>query len=223
MSLRARVALRRGRLDLDVCLDVADSQTVAIVGPNGAGKTTLLRVLAGLTALQSGLVEVDGVTWEDSATRTRLAAHRRSVGMVFQDVRLLPHLAVVDNVGFGLRCAGAGRASARDQATAWLVRVGMERRAADRPAGLSGGEAQRVALARALATRPRLLLLDEPTASADAGARLQLRALVREELGGYPGTRVVVTHDADEAAELASRVIRLDRGAVVEDSAGGGS
>ena len=216
MSLDARVRVQLGTLDLDAPVTVADGEVVAIVGPNGSGKTTVLRALAGLVPLSDGRVVVDGEVLEDPTLGVRVPPEARPVGYVFQDYLLFPHLSALENVAFGLRSRGVPRAEARARALAWLDRVGMADRAGARPRTLSGGQAQRVALARALATDPRLLLLDEPTAALDAGARVELRREIRRHLATFPGTRLLVTHDPIEAATLADRLVVLEGGRVVQ-------
>jgi molybdate transport system ATP-binding protein len=138
------------------------------------------------------------------------------VGFVFQDYLLFPHLSALENVAFGLRCRGMPRSQARDRARGWLNRMGLADHMAARPRALSGGQAQRVALARALATDPRLLLLDEPTAALDAGAKVELRREIRRHLATFAGTRLLVTHDPLEAATLADRLVVLEAGRVVQ-------
>ncbi len=211
-GLDAHVVVRRGALDLDAWVGAAPGETVAVVGPNGAGKSTLLRVLAGLTALApAGHVLLDGVRID------RLPVEERPTAVVFQDSLLLPHLSALDNVAYGVRRRrGLGRAEARAVAGQWLGRVGVADRADARPGQLSGGEAQRVALARALATEPSLLLLDEPLAAVDAGARTVLRAELRRHLASVAGVRVLVTHDPIDAAALADHVVVLEGGRVVQ-------
>ncbi|MDQ3538414.1 MAG: ATP-binding cassette domain-containing protein, partial [Actinomycetota bacterium] len=125
MTLRARVRRRLGDLALDVQLEVSSGEVVALLGPNGAGKTTLLGALAGLIALDAGRVELGGRVLEDPETRIRLPPEQRSVGMLFQDHLLFPHLSALDNVAFGLRAQGATRADASRQAAAWLSRLGL--------------------------------------------------------------------------------------------------
>jgi molybdate transport system ATP-binding protein len=211
-GLDARVLVRRGALEVDACVRAASGETVAVVGPNGAGKSTVLRVLAGLTAMAPG-----GHVLLDGARIERVPAEDRPTGVVFQDHLLLPHLSAIDNVAYGVRRRrGLGRAAARVVAGDWLERVGVAARAGARPAELSGGEAQRVALARALATEPALLLLDEPLAAVDAGARTALRAELRRHLGSVAGVRVLVTHDPVDAAALADHVVVLEDGKVVQ-------
>jgi molybdate transport system ATP-binding protein len=212
--LEASVRVRRGRLHLDVALDVADGEVLAVLGPNGAGKSTLLRVLAGLLAADEARVVVDGEVWDDAAGQ--LPAHRRRLGMVFQDHLLFPHLSVVDNVAFGLRTRGVGRHAAREAAAAWLRRVGIGDLADRRPAALSGGQAQRAALARALVGDPALLLLDEPLSALDARTRLTVRAELRHHLADYRGSTVLVTHDPVDAMALADRVVVVEDGGVVQ-------
>ncbi|HEX2373012.1 MAG TPA: ATP-binding cassette domain-containing protein, partial [Actinomycetota bacterium] len=175
MSLEARVELLLGQLHLDVDLAVASGELVVLLGPNGAGKTTLLRALAGLVPLDRGRVVLDGRVLEDAESGEWVATERRPVGFVFQDYLLFPHLSALENVAFGLRARGVGRAEARRRATAWLDRVGLAAHAAARPRALSGGQAQRVALARAMVAQPRLLLLDEPLAALDAATRSEVR------------------------------------------------
>jgi molybdate transport system ATP-binding protein len=216
MSLTASVAVRRGTLEAAVDLDVADGTVLAVLGPNGAGKSTLLRVLAGLLAPDAGRVEVGGDTWDDAAAGVRLPAHRRSVGMVFQDALLFPHLSVAENVAFGLRTRGARRGDARAAAAGWLARVGLEGLGDRQPGELSGGQAQRAALARALVGDPAVLLLDEPLSALDARTRLTVRAELRRHLAAYGGSTVLVTHDPVDAMALADRVVVVEEGRVVQ-------
>ncbi|WP_346620642.1 ABC transporter ATP-binding protein [Blastococcus montanus] len=219
MSVSARVAVRRGSLVLDVPVEVADGEVLAVLGPNGAGKSTLLRVLAGLLAPDDGRVAVDGAVWDDVPAGTHLPAHRRPLGVVFQDALLFPHLSVAENVAFGLRTRGAGKAERRATAAAWLDRVGLHGLGDRRPAELSGGQAQRAALARALVGDPALLLLDEPLSALDARTRLSVRADLRRHLVGFDGSTVLVTHDPVDAMALADRVVVVEEGRVVQTGA----
>jgi len=216
MSLEAMVGLRKGALDLDVAFTVAGDGVVVLLGPNAAGKTTLLRALAGLVPLERGSVVLDGNVLEDVATSTRVPTERRPIGVVFQDYLLFPHLSALENVAFGLRARGAGRAAARRRALAMLERVGLGDQASAKPKALSGGQAQRVALARALATDPRLLLLDEPLAAMDAGARAELRRGLSRHLAAYEGTCLMITHDPIEAMTLGDQLVVLEAGRVVQ-------
>lgn len=214
MSLEARVALLRGELDLDVEITVAAGVMVAVVGPNGAGKTTLLRAVAGLTPVRDGRVVIDGIVVEDSARGVNVAPETRPIAFMFQEGLLFPHMTVRDNVAFGLRARGVGKAEARMRADRWLDEIGLPTRGGNRPKSLSGGERQRVALARALITEPRVLLLDEPLAAVDVSARVELRRVLREQLARYAGVRLLVTHDPLEAMALADRVVVLEHGRV---------
>jgi molybdate transport system ATP-binding protein len=215
-GLQGRIVLVRNGFRLEVDLEVGPGRILAVLGPNGSGKTTLLRALAGLLPLTEGRLAVAGQTWDDTATGRFVPASQRAVGLVFQDYRLFPHLSVLDNVAFGPRARGAGRAGARDKATAVLEQLDVASLAARRPAALSGGQAQRVALARALASEPRLLLLDEPTAALDAGSRLEVRGRLRHYLSGFTGPTVLVTHDPLEAMVLADSILVLEGGRVVQ-------
>src|SRR3954469_26015284 len=211
VSLGARVVVGRGSLALDVEVDVADGAVLAVLGPNGAGKSTLLRVLAGLLPPDAGSVVLDGSTvWDHDGGP--VPAHRRDLGMVFQDHLLFPHLSVTDNVAFGLRTRGVRKAAARAAAAGWLARVGLDDLGDHRPGRLSGGQAQRAALARALVGDPRVLLLDEPLSALDARTRLTVRAELHRHLADYAGSAVLVTHDPIDAMALADRVAVVGAG-----------
>ncbi|MEU8805254.1 ABC transporter ATP-binding protein [Streptomyces violaceoruber] len=210
-GLDARLVVERGGFRLDVALTAAPGDVVALLGPNGAGKTTALRALAGLVPLSDGHLRLDG------AELDRTPPESRPVGVVFQDYLLFPHLTALDNVAFGPRCRGATKAQARTQAAAWLERLGLAGHAAAKPRRLSGGQAQRVALARALATRPRLLLLDEPLAALDARTRLDVRAQLRRHLAAFEAVAVLVTHDPLDAMVLADHLVVVEDGHVVQE------
>jgi molybdate transport system ATP-binding protein len=195
---------------------VEPGEVAALLGPNGAGKTTVLRALAGLLPLAEGRVVLDGQVLEDTASRIHVAVERRPVGMVFQEYLLFPHLSVLENVAFGLRSRGVGRAAARRAAAAWLERLGLPAVADARPSTLSGGQQQRVALARALATDPRMLLLDEPLSALDVSVRAEVRRDLRRHLREFPGVNLLVTHDPLEAVALADRLIVLEGGRVLQ-------
>ena len=202
--LEAGFSARAGSFELQASLQAADSEIVAVVGPNGAGKTTLLRAIAGLHPLAIGAIRVDGRAWEDPARGLRLSPERRSVGLVPQDGLLFPHMTVAENVAFG----------SADGSASWLEQVGLAHRSESLPSELSGGQRQLVALARALARMPRVLLLDEPLASVDAAQRPEVRRILRDQLQAVRSARLVVTHDAIEAAALGDRVVVLEEGRV---------
>ncbi|HEX8347891.1 MAG TPA: ABC transporter ATP-binding protein [Actinoplanes sp.] len=216
MSLNARIQVVNGTFGLDVDIDVADRETVAVLGPNGAGKSTLLRALAGLHRLATGRLTLNDRVLDDPAAGVFVPPECRPVGVVFQNLRLFPNLSAVDNVAFGLRCRGLSRRDANQQAVTWLDRVGLADRATARPPELSGGQAQRVAMARALAVAPEMLLLDEPLSALDVGMRAEMRRDLQRALESFPGVRLVVTHDPTEAFTLGDRLIILQDGRVVQ-------
>ena len=218
-ALDARVLARQGSFQLDVALAAVPGEVVAVLGPNGAGKSTLLRTLAGLVRLADGRIRLGDRVLDDVPAGVHIAPEHRRIGVVFQDYLLFPHLTALDTVAYGLRARGLRRTAARQSARRWLDRVGVADRAGSRPPQLSGGEAQRVALARALVLQPDLLLLDEPLAALDAGARLSLRTDLRRHLTSYGGPAIVVTHDAVEAMVLADRLMVLERGRIVQQGA----
>ncbi|MFM8773901.1 MAG: ABC transporter ATP-binding protein [Actinomycetota bacterium] len=216
MSLASRLRLARDSFTLDLDLDVPDGEVVGLLGPNGSGKSTTLRCLAGLSPLAQGRVQIGDTIVEDPAGSTYLPPERRSVGYVFQDYLLFPHMSVADNVAFGLRARGVDKRTARTSAGEWLERLDIAELADRKPRQLSGGQAQRVALARALVTDPDLLLLDEPLAALDAGTRASVRALMRSHLADFRGAAVLVTHDPIDAMVLADRVVVLEDGRAVQ-------
>ncbi len=190
-----------GNIVLDgVNLHVAAGEVVALLGPSGSGKSTLLRVVAGLITPDRGSVVVNGTDV------TAMPTHRRSVGMVFQNEHLFPHLSVGGNIGFGLRVAGVGTRARTEKVDELLELVGLGGFANRRIDNLSGGEAKRVALARSLAPAPKVLLLDEPLTGLDRDLHDRLVQDVSEILKRSTTTAVWVTHDQDEAANVAQRI-----------------
>ena len=187
-------------------LEVEPGELVSLLGPSGCGKTTALRALAGLEAVDSGRVVVGG------RDVTAVPANKRDMGMVFQAYSLFPHLSVVDNVAFGLRLRGVGRADRRRRASEMLDLVGLAEAAGRFPHQLSGGQQQRVALARALVVRPAVLLLDEPLSALDAKVRVQLREEIRRLQTETGTTTLFVTHDQEEALAISDRVGVMSRG-----------
>lgn len=215
MSVRIDAAI--AARDFDVSLSLAPGETLAVLGPNGAGKSTLLSVMAGLLRPDTGRAEVDGRILFDlgPGVNTWTAPHRRGTALLAQEPLLFPHLSALDNVAFGPRSAGAGRAAARETARHWLAEVDAVALAARRPGELSGGQAQRVAVARALAAAPDILLLDEPMAALDVHAAPLLRRLLKRVLAGHRA--VIVTHDVLDAYMLADRVIVMEGGRISEE------
>ncbi|MBU1365663.1 MAG: sulfate ABC transporter ATP-binding protein [Gammaproteobacteria bacterium] len=196
----------------DISLDFPTGELVALLGPSGCGKTTLLRIIAGLEQADAGQVLLDG---EDaSGTHVR----ERQVGFVFQHYALFKHMTVFDNVAFGMRMKPRGgrpsEAKIRDKVHELLNLVQLDWLADRFPAQLSGGQRQRIALARALAVEPRVLLLDEPFGALDAKVRKELRRWLRKLHDELHITSIFVTHDQEEALEVADRVVLMDHGKV---------
>jgi polar amino acid transport system ATP-binding protein len=212
------VELRRGARAIlrGATFDVSRGELVALMGPSGSGKTTALRAVAGLEHFQSGRISVADATLEagEAIAPATLRLLRRQVGMVFQFHYLFEHLSAIDNVCLApVHAHGATPAEALRRGRELLSAFGVEHRALALPRQLSGGEAQRVAIARALAVDPPLLLMDEPTASLDPARRAELGALLHGLLN-QGRTLVVATHDEEFAREFATRVLRVDEGAI---------
>lgn len=201
---------------LQVAFEVPDGQCMALVGPTGCGKTTVLRLISGLLAPDQGQISLHGATALDTTLGISLPPQQRRVGVVFQDYSLFPHMTVVQNVAYGARARGAGRAQASTTALAALDRVGMADHAAVRPTRLSGGQQQRVALARALASGARVLLMDEPMSALDATTRRQVRAELRRLIQSLGLTTIVVTHDVVDALTLGDLLCVMREGQVVQ-------
>jgi sulfate transport system ATP-binding protein len=196
----------------DVSLRVESGELVALLGPSGSGKTTLLRVIAGLEAPDTGAVHVAG------QEATERSARERGVGFVFQHYALFRHMTVFENVAFGLRvrprALRPSSAEVRERVESLLRMVQLDWLADRYPPQLSGGQRQRVALARALAVEPRVLLLDEPFGSLDARVRQELRRWLRRLHDSIRLTSVFVTHDQEEALEVADRVVIMNEGRI---------
>ncbi|MFI6354614.1 ABC transporter ATP-binding protein [Streptomyces sp. NPDC050743] len=211
LSLDTATVRLGGRAVLDaVDLDVAEHEVVCVLGPSGSGKSTLLRAVAGLQPLSAGRVLLDG---RDQAG---VPAHRRGVGLMFQDHQLFPQRDVGANVAFGLRMHGVAKAEREGEVGQLLDLVGLPGAARRAVASLSGGEQQRVALARALAPRPRLLMLDEPLGQLDRSLRERLVVELRELFGRLGTTVLAVTHDQGEAFALADRVVVMRDGRIAQ-------
>jgi sulfate/thiosulfate transport system ATP-binding protein len=197
----------------DVSVEIPAGSLTALLGPSGSGKSTLLRVIAGLEAPDSGRVVIDG---EDA---TALPVQRREIGFVFQHYAAFKHMTVRDNVAFGLKIRKRSRAEIRDKVDELLGIVGLQGYQGRYPSQLSGGQRQRMALARALAIEPRVLLLDEPFGALDAKVRADLRAWLRRLHDEVHVTTVLVTHDQEEAMDVADRITVLRDGRVEQTGA----
>jgi molybdate transport system ATP-binding protein len=193
-SLQLDLTLPLRDFDLELALEVG-AETVALVGPSGAGKTSVLRAIAGLARPSRGRISCEGETWFDSSQRLDRRPEQRSVGYVFQEYALFPHLTVAQNVAFG-----GGPTDGLQQ------RLRIAELAHAKPGELSGGERQRVALARALARNPQALLLDEPMAALDPHTRRRVRSELHDLLRELHLPALLVTHDFEDAAALADRV-----------------
>ena len=193
----------------DISFDCKAGEVTCLIGHSGCGKTTLLRLIAGLLPLQSGEIALNGSTI--ASPSLMLPPELRSVGMVFQEGALFPHMTVIDNVAFGLRHSGA-----KERAREWLARVGLSDYAERYPDSLSGGQRQRVALARAMAPEPAVLLFDEPYANLDVPLRRTLRKDARNIIRETGAVGVFVTHDPDEVLAMGDNVVVLDQGVMVE-------
>ena len=201
----------------DISLDIPSGQMVALLGPSGSGKTTLLRIIAGLEHQTSGNIRFHGTDV------SRLHARDRKVGFVFQHYALFRHMTVFENIAFGLsvlpRRERPNAAAIKQKVTRLLEMVQLAHLAERYPAQLSGGQKQRVALARALAVEPQILLLDEPFGALDAQVRKELRRWLRELHAELKFTSVFVTHDQEEAMEVADSVVVMSQGNIEQADA----
>jgi sulfate transport system ATP-binding protein len=192
----------------DVSVEIPSGSLTALLGPSGSGKSTLLRVIAGLERPDAGTVEIDG------RDATNLPPQRRGVGFVFQHYAAFKHMTVRENVAFGLKVARRPKAEIKARVDELLELVQLPGLADRYPAQLSGGQRQRMALARSLATQPSVLLLDEPFGALDARVRKELRAWLRHLHDEVHVTTVFVTHDQEEAMEVADRIVVMNQGRV---------
>ncbi|GFO63976.1 sulfate ABC transporter ATP-binding protein [Geomonas paludis] len=199
----------------DVSLKVPSGELVALLGPSGSGKTSLLRIIAGLESPDSGRILFDG----EEATKRQV--QERQVGFVFQHYALFRHMTVFDNIAFGLtvkpKKSRPSKQEIRDKVHNLLKLIQLENLADRYPAQLSGGQRQRVALARALAVEPQVLLLDEPFGALDAKVRLELRRWLRRLHDEIHVTSVFVTHDQEEALEVADRIVVMNEGRIEQE------
>jgi sulfate/thiosulfate transport system ATP-binding protein len=192
----------------DVTLEVPEGSLTALLGPSGSGKSTLLRIIAGLESPDAGAVMIDGVDV------SQVAAQKRGIGFVFQHYAAFTHMTVRENVAFGLRIRKRPRPEIQARVDELLHLVGLTKWSEQRPSQLSGGQRQRMALARALAVEPQVLLLDEPFGALDATVRAELRTWLRRLHDEQHVTTVLVTHDQEEAMEVADRIAVMNTGAV---------
>jgi sulfate transport system ATP-binding protein len=192
----------------DISVSLPTGQLTALLGPSGGGKSTLLRIIAGLERADTGTIEIEGI----DATRT--APQKRGVGFVFQHYAVFKHMTVAKNVAFGLEIRNKPKAEINDRVDELLKLVHLSQFAHRLPSQLSGGQRQRMALARALAIQPKVLLLDEPFGALDAKVRKELREWLRRLHDEVPVTTVFVTHDQEEALEVADEIVVINDGRI---------
>lgn len=192
----------------NVNFGVEKGKLIGLLGPSGSGKTTILRMIAGLETPDSGDIIIDGVRVND------LAASKKGIGFVFQNYALFRYMTVYDNIAFGLRVQKADKKKIDERVRELIKLIGLEGLEKRYPSQLSGGQRQRVAFARALAPNPQLLLLDEPFAAIDAKVRKELRSWLREMIEKLGVTSIFVTHDQDEAIEVADEIIITNKGRI---------
>jgi sulfate transport system ATP-binding protein len=194
----------------NVTANVESNSLVALLGPSGCGKTTLLRIIAGFDHADAGAIRIDG------SDVSNVPARARGIGFVAQHYALFPHMTVAGNIAFALDVRGTDRRRTAHRVKELLALVRLDGYESRLPRELSGGQKQRVALARALAAEPSLLLLDEPFTALDLHVRRELRAWLRELHDRTHVTTIIVTHDSDEAMELADRIILLENGRIAQ-------
>ena len=199
----------------DVSLTVNDGEFVFLVGPSGSGKTTIMKLITGEVRPTSGSVIVNDFDMT-TIKRRKLPKMRRTLGVVFQDYRLIENMNVYDNVAFAMRVVGAANSEIRTRVPYILELVGLEGREKRMPGELSGGEQQRVAIARALVNSPRMIVADEPTGNLDPVRSLELMLLL-EKINEMGTTVVVVTHEKELVNALSKRVITIDSGKKISD------
>ena len=192
----------------DVSFGIEKGHMAALLGPSGSGKTTILRMIAGLDRPDSGDILINGVRVND------LQGSKRGIGFVFQNYALFRYMTVADNIAFGLQVQKKGKAEIKERVEELLELISMQDFGKRYPHQLSGGQRQRVAFARALSPKPQLLLLDEPFAAIDAKVRGELRTWLRNMIGRVGITSIFVTHDQEEAMEVANAILIINEGSI---------
>lgn len=204
------VTLQKHQILKDLSLDVAEGEFLTLLGPSGCGKSTLLKAIAGIHPVSAGEILLSG------QALTKVPPHKRGAVIVFQDIRLFPHMNVAENIAFPLKMNGVPKAERLKKASELLQHVQMEGYEHRQVTSLSGGEQQRIALARALAANPRLLLLDEPFSALDENLREDMRRLVKHLHESFGMTTVMVTHDRQEALSMSDRIALMFSGEIIE-------
>ena len=204
-----------------VTMTIEDGEFVFLVGPSGSGQSTIIKLITGELKPTSGSVHVNGYSLERIRKR-EIPYLRRTVGVVFQDFRLIETKTVYDNVAFAMRVVGAREAEIRDRVPYVLELVGLDTKSRRHPGELSGGEQQRLAIARALVNNPSTIIADEPTGNLDPARSFEIMMLL-QEINNLGTTVLVVTHEMDLVEQFAKRVIAIDEGKVVNDGMDGES
>ena len=213
LSIKDLSVILNGNTVLDgMSLEVRQGEFLSLLGPSGCGKSTLLKTIAGFNDISAGTIELDGEIINDKP------AYRRGAVIVFQDMRLFPNMSVAENVAYPLRIKGVKKAERINKAGEFLEAVKLGGLGDRKVSQLSGGQQQRVALARALAAEPRLILLDEPFSSLDENLREDMRKLVKELHREFDMTTVMVTHNRQEALDMADRVSVMFDGKIIATS-----
>ena len=198
-----------------ISMQIEDGEFVFLVGPSGSGKSTIIKLITGELKPTSGSVHVNGYSLE-RIRRREIPYLRRTIGVVFQDFRLIENMTVYDNVAFAMRVVGAGTAEIRSRVPYVLNLVGLEHKSRRHPGELSGGEQQRLAIARALVNNPSTIIADEPTGNLDPGRSLEIMTLL-QEINRLGTTVLVVTHEQNLVDQFVNRVITIDDGLISSD------
>ena len=202
-----------------VTMQIEDGEFCFLVGPSGSGKSTIIKLITGELKPTSGTVHVNGYSLERIRKR-EIPYLRRTVGVVFQDFRLIPNMTVYENVAFAMRVIGAREKDIKERVPYVLELVGLESKANRHPGEMSGGEQQRLAIARALVNNPSTIIADEPTGNLDPARSLEIMSLL-QEINNLGTTMLVVTHELDLVDRFAKRVIAIDDGLVISDGMDG--
>ena len=202
-----------------VSMQIEDGEFVFLVGPSGSGKSTIIKMITGELKPTSGTVHVNGYSL-DRIRKREIPYLRRTVGVVFQDFRLIPNMTVYENVAFAMRVIGAREREIKERVPYVLDLVGIADKARRHPTELSGGEQQRLAIARALVNNPSTIIADEPTGNLDPARSLEIMSLL-QEINNLGTTMLVVTHEMDLVDRFAKRVIAIDDGLVISDGMDG--
>ena len=213
--MRVKLVKKLRDFTLDVEITGHKGEIIALIGENGSGKSTILNLISGLIDPDEGVISLDGTILLDTEQDIIIAPEMRHIGYVFQNYALFPHLNVYENIIFGLKRQGTISDSYLQEVNRWLEYLKLNNIRNENVTRLSGGQQQRVALARAIVTRPNLLLLDEPLSALDIDSRIQIREELHTFLRDSGTTSIIVTHNRDDAMELADRICLLERGKIL--------